>query len=182
MNWSQVLAASGLMALVLAPIMVLATRTLVVASVERAVEREFRQWEVRFTKLHERRVEAMEGIMDRLIELKRTLDAATGIQSLDDPHGLKHLQDATEAGREAQRYLAARRFYLPKESAEKVEALLKETKEAWASLTTGAEGRARGEIGAAHTDLLRAGYKTVRESLPGLIAEVEGSFRKVVES
>jgi hypothetical protein len=70
----------GLAVLALTVLVWLAARTAVKAAVERALERKFREWEVRFSKLHERRVEVMEGMMDRLVDLKRALDAATGPQ------------------------------------------------------------------------------------------------------
>lgn len=177
----------GLAVLALTVLVWLAARTAVKAAVERALERKFREWEVRFSKLHERRVEVMEGMMDRLVDLKRALDAATGPQHEDDAHGYQHLLEATAAGNEAHRYFAARRYYLPKETADKVDRLLREMKAAWADVAGGTEGWLGVGPYASHKDygelaaMVVAGGKAVREKLPPIISEVEGEFRRLVE-
>lgn len=152
------------------------------SAVERAVERKFRQWEVRFSKLHERRVEVMEETQDRLVALKRALDAASGLQPLEDPHGLQDLQEATDALNEAARYVAARRYYLPSGTAAKLAKLLSETRTAWASMVTGAQFPARGglETSSSSTLMRIEGFQAVREKLPPLLTEVEEEFRRLV--
>lgn len=153
---------------------------LVRSLIERAVERKFREWEVRFSKLHERRVEVMEGIMERLVALKRALDAASGMQPLDDPKSLKPLGEANEALREADLYVAGRRYYLPPSVGKRAEAFLKEAKGALADLITGIHtDRTPGGRDVAFA-IKHEGYKAVREKLPSLIAEVEAEFRRLV--
>lgn len=149
---------------------------------ERAVEKKFREWEVRFSKLHERRVEVMDELQDRLIDLKHALDAAADIQwNLEDPHGVEHLIAAAEAGREARRCLATRRYYLPREAADRVGEVLEEMRSIHVSILTGVEGKLRGDRDPAADSLILDGYKGVREKLPALFDELEVEFRTLVD-
>lgn len=45
------------------------------AAANRAVEKNFRKWELRFSRLHEQRLEVMEGMQERLLNLKTVLHA-----------------------------------------------------------------------------------------------------------
>ncbi len=181
MTFSSFLLVVSAVVAVLTPIVVLVVRKAVEAVIDKAVAHQFKRWEVRFTKLHERRVEVMEGMIDRLVALRNALDDASGIQSLDDPHGLEPLQRATEAGREADRFFAARRYYLPQATADCVAQAIATMKEGWANLSTGQEGHARGERDASYSALVSEGFKVMRHKLPPAIAEVESAFRRLVE-
>ena len=161
---------------------VLAMKTGLTASVEKAVEMKFRQWEVRFTSLHERRIEVTGEMQERLVAVKQALDFASGIQPMDDPHGFKHLGAVIQTSNEARRYFESRRYLFPKETAGKIEDLLTEMKAAWANLQTGAEGLARGSFAPVNSSLVAEGYSIVRKRLPPLIQEVEEEFRKLVGS
>lgn len=161
----------------------LAVRTAVTSAVQRAVEREFRQWEVRFSKLHERRVEVMEGVMDRLVAIRWALLSATGIlQPGDDRYGVKHLEEAAEAGNEARRYFMARSYYLPTGPACRIKELLAELQETWANLYTGAEGLIQQgrSPGGPEQELMATGRAALRNKVPALIAQVEEEFRQVL--
>jgi hypothetical protein len=181
MTLGDILIVVSAVVVVVTPVVVLVVRKTVEAVIDKAVAHQFKRWEVRFTKLHERRVEVMEGLIDRLVALRNALDDASGIQPLGDPHGLESLQRATGAGREADRFFAARRYYLPEDTADCVAKAIATMKKGWADLSTGQEGHARGQRDAAYGALVSSGFRVIREQLPPAIAEVEGAFRRLVE-
>ena len=149
---------------------------------ERAVEKKFREWEVRFSKLHERRVEVMDELQDHLIDVKHALDKAAGIKwNLEDPDGVEHINAAAEAGMKAHRCLATRRYYLPKKAAKRVGEVLEEMRSIQISILTGVEGKLWGDIDPASDALVSNGYKGVREKLPALFDLLEQEFRSLVD-
>lgn len=169
---------------VVVPVLVwLATRTAVASAVERAVEKKFRDWEIRFSRLHERRVDVMEGVMDSLVAIRWALLAATDIAPPnDDAYVMKHLAKAASAGDKARQFFMARKYYLPKKSADRIEELLAKLQEAWAELYTGAEGLIRqGPAGGApEKDLMRSGTESLRKEVPLLIEQIEVEFRDIL--
>jgi hypothetical protein len=153
----------------------LAMRTVVASTVERVVEQKFRAWEVRFSKLHERRVEVMEGLQDRLVKLQGALDLAGGL----DP---KHVAEAAEALIEAEHFTRTRRYYFPKETADQLLGLLLSKANAIHGGFSGLTFYLRRGKDIPDAALKRAeqAFTDVASELPHLMAKLEEEFRRLV--
>lgn len=153
----------------------LAIRRLVASTVERVVEQKFRAWEVRFSKLHERRVEVMEGLQDRLVKLQDALDLAGGL----DP---KDVAGAAEALAEAEQFTRTRRYYFPKETADQLLGLLLSKAN---TIQGGFSGlafylRSGKDIPDKAMNRAEQAFADVASELPQLMAKIEEEFRRLV--
>lgn len=153
----------------------------VAAAAERAVEKKFREWEVRFTVLHERRVAVIEALVVRFADLKAHLDQSISIKPTGgDGFGLEHLSAAATAGNEINRFLAARRYYFPKSTLTKIAAALDTLKSAHIELSIGAEGQVHGRGTDTHVAMYSEGFKKLRKTVPPLVEAVEDEFRRLL--
>lgn len=159
----------------------LGINTAVRSAVERAVERTFRQWEVRFTLLHERRMEAIAEVWERLVTVRWHLDRAAGIQRLDDPRGRRHIRAAFEAGEQAVRYFATRQLFLPKEIKGQVKDLLDRMHGALIDLDMWAANEGQPDPTSVYDAMGREGRTVIRQELPQMIDALEQAFREEVE-
>lgn len=179
MTWEQVL----LLGLAFVVLAWLAARTAVAAAVERAIERKFREWEVRFSLLHTRRLDALEMIQEHLADTRAALESAKPyLEPVDNPAELqRHLSEATAGWRKASRTLASRRFYFPPATCAKLEDLLDGLKctNLWAMIMEYGESSNQSEGFRRRT---KAKYGELRDQVQVMSDEIDQEFRRLVGS
>lgn len=152
------------------------------AAVERAVEKKFREWEVRFSMLHERRIGVLEAVKEHVVDAQQALDAAQVYldASIEGEELDELLGEADLAWRRATRTLASRQFYLPPETGRRVERLLHDIR--WTNLHATFIGDSSGDkddLQIAREESRQA-YLELRDRLPNVIEEIDGEFRWLV--
>lgn len=92
------------------------------AAVERAIEKKFRQWEVRFSTFHGRMVEAMEIIRRALAKASQAADTYQSLSTYRTAEDLtEELREVQHSLREARLEFEARSFYFDPDARDAIE-------------------------------------------------------------
>lgn len=142
--------------------------------VEKAVEKKFRDWEVRFSLLHERRVRVMEGLLDQLVGLRQALERSINTN--------ENFPDAEDALAKAEHFIAARKYYFARELGNQLLEVVRKARGALGPVKRFARDVDRDE-GASDKVIERyvQALEQVAEDLPRLMEEVEEEFRLIAQ-